>query len=259
MKITVFTSNQPRHLALTKRLASISEEVYCVQECNTIFPGQIEDFYKKSDIMQKYFSNVINAEDRLFGKVSFSPKNVRTLSVKNGDLNKLERETLEFALFSDIYVVFGASYIKGWLIDFLVSKGAINVHMGLSPYYRGASCNFWALYDGNPSYVGGTIHKLSKGLDSGPILYHCVPKYEGEDAFLFTMKSVDVAQKSLVDRISSKEIFNMEPIPQDKSLEVRYTRNSSFTSEIASEFLNRSLDLKDFHFEYPNLLKPYIG
>jgi folate-dependent phosphoribosylglycinamide formyltransferase PurN len=259
MKITIFTSNQPRHLFLAKRLAAISEEVYCIQECNTVFPGQIDDFYMKSDVMQKYFSSVINAEDRLFGKVTFSPKNVRTLCIKNGDLNKLERGALECALLSDIYIVFGASYIKGWLIDFLVSKGTINIHMGLSPYYRGASCNFWALYDGNASYVGATIHKLSKGLDSGPMLYHCLPKYEGENSFLFTMKSVDVAQKSLVDRISNKQIFDMEPIPQDKSLEVRYARNSCFTNEVANEFLNQSLNLKDFNFEYPDLLRPYFG
>src|SRR5690606_39404976 len=66
------------------------------------------------------------------------------------------------ALDSDVYVVFGASYIRGPLIDYLVARGAINIHMGVSPYYRGSSCNFWALYDGRPEYVGATIHKLSR-------------------------------------------------------------------------------------------------
>ena len=52
--------------------------------------------------------------------------------------------------------------------------------MGVSPYYRGTSCNFWAIYDDNPSYVGSTIHLLSKGLDSGDILFHCIPLiYDG--------------------------------------------------------------------------------
>jgi len=39
--------------------------------------------------------------------------------------------------------------------------------MGISPYYRGNDCNFWALNDNNPHLVGSTIHLLSKGLDNG--------------------------------------------------------------------------------------------
>ena len=46
--------------------------------------------------------------------------------------------------------------------------------MGVSPYYRGNDCNFWALYDDNPHLVGATIHMLTKGLDSGPMLYHAM-------------------------------------------------------------------------------------
>ena len=71
-------------------------------------------------------------------------------------------------------MVFGSSYIKGELVDYLVKQKAINIHMGVSPYYRGCDCNFWALYDNNPHLVGATIHLLSKGLDSGPMLYHAM-------------------------------------------------------------------------------------
>ena len=62
MRITVFTSNQPRHISLIKSLASIADDVFAVQECNTVFPGQVDDFFKRSDVMQDYFGNVINAE-----------------------------------------------------------------------------------------------------------------------------------------------------------------------------------------------------
>ena len=77
---------------------------------------------------------------------------------------------------SDMYIVFGSSFIKGELANFLIKKKAINIHMGVSPYYRGTDCNFWALYDNNPHLVGATIHFLSKGLDNGPILYHAMSK-----------------------------------------------------------------------------------
>jgi hypothetical protein len=62
MKITVFTSNQPRHISLIESLSNIADKVFAVQECNTIFPGEVDDFFKKADLMQQYFKNVINAE-----------------------------------------------------------------------------------------------------------------------------------------------------------------------------------------------------
>ena len=108
--------------------------------------------------MQTYFQNVINSERNIFGDICFLPENIRNLPIKSGDLNRLDSTQLTDALHSDFYVVFGASYIKGWLIDFLVEYHAINIHMSLSPYYRGSSCNFWALYDNHPSYMGATIY-----------------------------------------------------------------------------------------------------
>jgi methionyl-tRNA formyltransferase len=241
MRITIFTSNQPRHLALIKKLSSISSQTYAILEVNTVFPGLVADFYKKSDVMQRYFENVVRAEKLIYGDVGFLPSKVKTLSVKGGDLNRLDKATLEPALNSDIYVVFGSSFIKGWLVDFLVDRKAINIHMGISPYYRGSSCNFWALYDGNPEYVGSTIHLLSKGLDSGDMLYHALPSLRDEDPNVFTMKAVESAQLSLADRINSRELLDFVPVRQEKNHEVRYTRNIDFTDDVAFEFLSREL------------------
>ena len=115
---------------------------------------------------------------------------------------------MEPALKSDLFIVFGSSYLKGWLVNFLIDRKAINIHMGISPYYRGSSCNFWALYDNKPSYVGATIHTLSKGLDNGDIIFHCLPKFtDGIDSFEFSMKSVAAAQEELFRSIENEEIF----------------------------------------------------
>ncbi len=66
---------------------------------------------------------------------------------------------------------------------------AINIHAGVSPYYRGTDCNFWALYDDNPHLVGTTIHLLSKGLDSGPMLYHAMSNLK-TNPFEYTMSTI---------------------------------------------------------------------
>lgn len=133
MNITVFTSNQPRHVALISRLADIADTVYAVQECTTLFPGSKPDFYKKTEVMRRYFARVVGAERAIFGEPTFSAPNVNTLSVKHGDVNDLKMDLLAPALESDYYIVFGSSYLKGPLCDFIISKSAVNIHMGISP------------------------------------------------------------------------------------------------------------------------------
>lgn len=264
MKITVFTSNQPRHLSLINKLAEISEETFAVMECTTVFPGVVQDFYNKTETMQRYFSNVIAAERSLFGEINFTRPNVRSLSLKSDDLAFAQASQLQKALQSDLYIVFGASFIKSWLVDFLILKRALNIHIGLSPYYRGSSCNFWALYDLKPEYVGATIHLLSKGLDSGPILYHALPKFVDDNPFEFTMRAVEVAQTSLVKQISNTNIYRLKPQAQDKTLEIRYSRNADFNDEVAAEFLGRLWSYRDLgrllkHASQPELINPIFG
>ncbi len=71
MKITVFTSNQPRHISLINSLAAISDRVYAVQECVTVFPGEVKDFFDNSDVMNTYFQRGREAEKEVFGSIVF--------------------------------------------------------------------------------------------------------------------------------------------------------------------------------------------
>lgn len=262
MKITLFTSNSPRHLALAERLSANADEIYMVQECNTVFPGQVSDFFRKSATMQDYFVRVIEAERDVFGLPRFLPGNVHQLAIKSGDLTRLPLTTLERALDSDLFIVFGASYIRGPLADQLIDRRAINIHMGLSPYYRGSSCNFWALYDNRPEYVGATVHLLSKGLDNGPMLYHVRPKHEAVDPFVLGMKAVEAAIESLVDRAATGDLHGMQTVRQDRNQQLRYTRNSDFTDEVAKEYLDRALTPDQLNLALsaatiPELVSPY--
>ena len=241
MRVTVFTSNQPRHLALVLKLAAVADSVHAVLECTTVFPGQVGDFFKKTPVMQRYLSKVMAAEQEIFGGLSFLPDNVRTLSLKMGDLSMLDRKPLNSALESDVYVVFGSSFIRGWLVEELVANRAINIHMGLSPYYRGSSCNFWALHDRRPAFVGATIHYLSAGLDSGPILAHVRPEFTGQGPFNFTMQSVESVQNRLVSDLMAGTLTAQPGVPQDKELELRYSRNADFDDRVASDFLENLL------------------
>ena len=259
MKITLFTANQNRHNYLVNLLSNICDELFVVQENRTILPGQIPGKYPASEIMKRYFKNMINAQSKLFGNsyIDGKNKNIRLFPLQSGDLNKLSLEILSDFLKSDIYVVFGSSYIKGHLIDFLVEQKAINIHMGVSPYYRGTDCNFWALYDDNPHLAGATIHMLSKGLDSGSMLYHAMSNIK-TNPFEYTMSTVKAAFHSIAERIKDKSIFEIEPIVQDKSKKVRYSKKIEFNEQVVKNYFTKNIDLNSKEFDKSLLKEPFF-
>ena len=259
MKITLFTSNKNRHNYLINLFSKFCDELFVVQECGTIFPGIIPGLYPVSEIMKNYFEKVNDAQTKLFGNsyVNNVSKNIKILPILFGDLNKCSLTFLSDFLKSDIYVVFGSSYIKGQLVDFLVQKKTINIHMGVSPYYRGTDCNFWALYDDNPHLVGATIHMLSKGLDSGPMLYHALSNIKN-NPFEYTMSTVKSAFHSIAERIKDKSIFEIEPVVQDKSKEIRYSKKVEFNEGLVNEYFLKNIDLNSKKFDNSLLKDPYF-
>ena len=259
MKITLFTSNKNRHNYLINLLSTISDELFVIQECGTIFPGVIPGHYQASPIMKKYFENVNSAQSKLFGNsyVNNFKKNIKILPMLSGDLNKCSMDLLSDFLKSDAYVVFGSSYIKGELVDFLVEQRAINIHAGVSPYYIGTDCNFWALYDDNPHLVGTTIHLLSKGLDSGPMLYHAMSNIK-TNPFEYTMSTIKSAFHYIAERIKDNSIFKINPVIQDKSKEIRYSKKNEFNEEIVKEYFEKVINLNNKKLDNSLLKEPFF-
>jgi Formyl transferase len=241
MKIALFTSNQPRHQGLIRSLAAIASEVLVTCEVTTLFPGQTQDFYNSSEVMKEYFSKMQAAEQKVFGLPGYLPSNVRLFPMKMGDINSAPLEWIKQIESAEYAVVFGASWIKGSLCELLVQKKAVNIHMGVSPYYRGATCNFWALYEKKPEYVGATIHYLSKGLDSGEMIIHALPSARAVDGFELGMLAVKAAHEGLCTLIKNNNLFELSPIIQDKTQQIRYSKRAEFNDTVAADFLKNPL------------------
>ena len=250
MKITLFTSNKPRHNYLINFLSKYCKKIYVIQECSTIFPGYLSGIYPKGTNMQKYFKRVHNAERKIFGNKIISGKNISIFPIQSNDLNSLKLNEIKQFLKSDLYIVFGSSYIKGKLVNFLIKKKAINIHMGISPYYRGTDCNFWAMYDNNAGLAGATIHFLSKGLDSGKIIAHATSE-KISNPFIYTMSTVKSAFFLLKKIIKDKNFKKIKGNVQNKDLEIRYSRKNEFTEKIVKKFFKKKKTKKIKKKDYP--------
>ena len=137
----------------------------------------------------------------------------------------------------DLIVVFGSALITGRLLEACLALPTVNLHAGMSPFYRGSSCNFWAAYDGHPEYVGMTIHRLSAGVDAGDIL-EVVPAPDHPDPFMRGMLAVRAGQDRLIEKIRDGSIWEAGT-PQDLTQTIRYSKRVDFTDAVAMEFLNR--------------------
>lgn len=259
MKITLFTSNNLRHQYFINLLSSTCEKLYVVQECKNLSKQTSYKNISNSEVIKNYFINVNQAQNKIFGSkdINLSPQNIIKFQISHGELNNLPFSKLENFLKSDLYIVFGSSYIKNNLIKFLIKNKAINIHAGVSPFYRGTDCNFWALYDGNPHLVGSTVHLLSEGLDNGPIIYHAMSNIK-TTPYEYTMSTVKAAFHSIFEKIKDKTIFKFNSIPQDNNKEIRYSKKNEFNEKIVKKYLEKKIDLNNVNFDNSLLIKPFF-
>ncbi len=103
---------------------------------------------------------------------------VRTIDTQS--LNTTETADMLGGQSPDVVLVYGTSIIKAPLLDRFAGR-MINMHLGLSPYYRGTATNFYPLVNEEPEYVGATIHLIDPGIDSGPIIRHARPDITADD------------------------------------------------------------------------------
>ncbi|MEL6672155.1 MAG: formyl transferase [Bacteroidota bacterium] len=68
----------------------------------------------------------------------------------------------------DWVVVHGTTIIRAEILD--KPSLFLNIHWGLSPWYRGVRCTEWALLNEDIRGIGVTLHRLSKRIDGGDIL-----------------------------------------------------------------------------------------
>ena len=240
-------------------MSKFCDELWVVKESKVSLKFDNNKKLKNSNIMAEYFDKVSAAQNKIFDNelVNENKNNIKILSIKNEEINKLSLNDLKDYLKSDLYIVFGSSYIKGPLVDFLIQQKAINIHAGVSPYYRGSDCNFWALYDDNPHLVGSTIHLLSKGLDNGPILYHAMSNIKS-NPYEYTMSTIKSAFHSIVERIKNDSIFKIEPLVQIKSKEIRYSKKSDFDEGIVKKYFKKEINLNKMKFDISILKDPFF-
>lgn len=179
-RVVMLTSNALRHRAAAQRLARKTNIVGIVSEGKTQVVARPE-LLSPADrvIIDQHFSERDAVERRLFGADIAFPDS-RLLEIPQGTVNT--QAVLEWVQEQnpDLVVLYGTGLVKPPLLSFYDNR-MINIHLGLSPYYRGSGTNFWPLVNREPEYVGATIHLAVERVDAGGILAQVRPPAERKD------------------------------------------------------------------------------
>ena len=178
MRIVIFTSNGIRHKFFANTLSKEVDDCLIIVESKQIDPFEISEEQETIEL-QKHFDERTKIEKNYFVNSDFFVS--KTLPIVNKEANssyviKIIREFNPDAIF-----VFGSSILQNDVLNLVPSGNFFNMHLGLSPYYKGSGTNFWPFVNNELEYVGATILHLDPGIDTGDIIAHVRPVFEKDD------------------------------------------------------------------------------
>ncbi len=229
-KIVTISGSETRHKFLPsylsqqkniKVLLSIQEKVIKLQDNNK---------FKKSKIFLNHLNDRKKIENKYFKKYVNKKKNFKTIKIKKGDLEKKNIIEKIKRLNPNFIIAFGCSILREDFLKEFENK-ILNIHLGLSPYYRGSGTNFFPFYFKELQFLGSTVMKIDKGIDTGKIVTQIRPNFKKDDNIhtlgnKIIFKSVETVKKILISR---KKIKSHRLITEYRT---RVLKNKDFTIEI---------------------------
>lgn len=198
-KVAIFTGDSFRHKYFAYSLSEKLNVKLIVFEKKVNLPEILSLDVEESIIVNEHFMLRDESEQKYFAgfdeKIS-ELKNSEIIEIENNTINsdniinKLKTNGIEYIL------LFGCSIIKSDIINLFRNK-IINLHLGLSPYYRGSGTNFWPLVDNLPECVGATIHITDLKIDAGGILHQVRPDISEND------DNNDLGNKTIINAVNA--------------------------------------------------------
>lgn len=173
--LLLITGSKPRHAYYATQISNVFSlsGIVIEEKRDQVEKNKITSFIKKHQ------SNRERKENKYFGDFKFSNLNVTKKFVKSGEANSLEVFEWIKKRNPEIIFLYGSSIIKEPLLS--LDSVFLNIHLGLSPYYKGAATNIWPLVNNQPECIGATFHIATNKVDAGPIIHQYRPELDIKD------------------------------------------------------------------------------
>jgi methionyl-tRNA formyltransferase len=187
------------------------------------------DEQKRSLALAAHFAALAKAEREHFPDVT--PK---TRIDVTADIN--DPANLDLAKDADYVLLFGTSILKPvWLNAF--PDRIINLHLGLSPFYRGTATLFWPAVNNEIECMGTTIHLAVQRVDAGNILRRIkIAPREGDTYYDLSTRLIRTSIEAIPQTVHDYVAGQIIPVGQDLSLSKTY-RKRDFNEEALKKAL----------------------
>jgi len=216
MRAILLTSTFRRHVFVANAVAAGCELAGVWQEEKTFRPERYAHDAADEAVIQRHFAARDESEARYFAADSslrLRPGVVHR-TVAAGGCNDPVEVSLMTSTRPDVVLVFGTGILREPVLSVFDGR-ILNIHLGLSPYYRGAGTNFWPLVNREPEYAGATIHYLDAGIDTGPILSHARPQIaRGDGPHDIGNKTIVAAAQALLRAAAAHVSGVARAVPQ---------------------------------------------
>lgn len=195
MRALVLTASSFRHEYFAQ---TISEHF---DVCGIISQPK-RQYYKKSVYESEkvliHFERLKKVEEEYFGAASGYISTRKEDVLFADDINRESVVRWAVDKNPDVVFLFGTKILGAEWIGLF--ETIINLHLGLSPYYRGSATLFWPFVNRELHCVGATIHLAVEKVDAGPILKRVRPDIVvGDDYYDINCKAI----KTGIDAVPS--------------------------------------------------------
>lgn len=148
----------------------------------------------------------------------------------------------------DVLLDHGTSIVDDRVIK--LADVALNLHWGISPYYRGVRCTEWALIFRDPYNIGATVHTLTPEIDGGAIIGQARAEVAaGDTAFSINMQLTALGTEVVCEGLGiAAANGRLEGAPQ------KSTEGFLFSSQHWSTHLQRQINAIERRGEIARML-----
>lgn len=243
-KVVILTGSELRHEFVRKFIANSPEVDVIASYCEGAEKSLkvlVENDDEPDNSRLKHLRAREQSEEDFFQLYTDSVvDNSKPYFISKGTLDDEQyvEEIIELA--PDLIIAYGCSIVRSKLLSHFSGR-FVNVHLGLSPYYRGSGTNFWPLVNGEPEFVGATFMYIDAGVDTGEVIHQIRSKVE------FADNPVQIGNRLIVQIAKEyvkliRSFSSLEKIPSEifnSSFEPLYYKKKDYTEDSVNQLYKR--------------------
>lgn len=199
--LILITGNQNRHLSIVAEIID-NYDVTWIRYRRKLVPQASE---KSSEFLKIHLKQLVSDEKAAIGNYTLedleNKSNIKQIIDVSGidEFNQKSFQLLKKNISDEkATLIYGSGIIKEKLMSIL-PKPLVNIHGGISPYFKGSSTLLYTLALCQPELLGITVHEIDSGIDSGDIYCHLLPNLKSG---MSPTEMFAACQKILIEKIS---------------------------------------------------------